>query len=134
MSQENVEIVRQAVETFNEGDVEGSFADVIAPEFEYIPTGRIPGAEGVYRGPEGWRRFLELFWGEFVEARVEIRDLVASDDHVVAAQTFRGRGKQSGVETSWDLWQVWTLRDGKAVRGQGFTTESEALKAAGLTE
>ena len=38
MSQENVEIVRQALEAFNEGDVEGSFAD-IAPEFEYIPTG-----------------------------------------------------------------------------------------------
>ena len=134
MSQENVEIVRQSLETFNEGDVEGSFADVIAPEFEYIPTGRIPGAEEVYRGPEGWRRFQELFWGEFDEARVEIRDLVASDDHVVAAQSFRGRGKQSGVETSWDLWQVWTLRDGKAVRGQGFTIESDALKAAGLSK
>lgn len=134
MSEENVELVRQAIETFNEGDVEGSFADVLAPEFEYIPTGRIPGAEGVYRGHEGWRRFLELFWGEFDNARIEIRDLVAAGDHVVAAQTFRGRGKQSGVEASWDLWQVWTLRDGKAVRGQGFTTESEALEAAGLSE
>ena len=134
MSQENVEIVRKAIETFNEGDVEGSFADVIAPEFEYIPTGAIPGAEGVYRGPEGWRRFLEFFWSEFDEAHVEIRDLVASDDHVVAANTFRGRGKQSGVETTWDLWQVWTLRDGKAVRGQGFTTGSEALAAVGLRE
>ncbi len=134
MSQENVEIVRKAVETFNEGDVEGSFADIVAPEFEYIPSGVVPGAEGVFRGPEGWRRVLELFWGEFDEAHVEIRDLVASDDHVVAAQTFRGRGKQSGVETSWDIWQVWTLRDGKAVRGQGFATESEALEAVGLSE
>jgi ketosteroid isomerase-like protein len=133
MSQENVELVRQSIEAFNEGDVEGSIAN-LAPEFEYTPTGRVPGAEGVYRGPEGWKRFLELFWGEFDEARIEIRDLVASDDHVVAAQTFRGRGKQSGVETSWDLWQVWTLRDGKAVRGQGFTTKSDALEAAGLSE
>jgi ketosteroid isomerase-like protein len=134
MSEGNVEIVRRALETFNEGDVEGSFADVIAPEFEYIPTGRIPGSEGVYRGPEAWRRFLELFWSEFDEARIEILDLVASGDHVVAAVTFRGRGKQSSVETGWDLWHVWTLRDGKAIRGQGFTNESDALEAAGLRE
>ena len=133
MSQENVEVVRQAIEAFNEGDVEGSTA-ALAPEFEYVATGRVPGAEGVYRGPEGWGRFLELFWGEFEEARIEIRDLIASDDHVVAAQTFRGRGKQSGAETSWDLWQVWTLRDGKVVRGQGFTSKEEALEAAGLRE
>jgi ketosteroid isomerase-like protein len=90
--------------------------------------------ESVYRGPEGWRRFLEFFWSEFDDAGIEIRGLAASDDHVVAAQTFRGRGKQSGVAASWHLWNVWTLRDGKAVRGQGFTTESEALKAAGLRE
>jgi ketosteroid isomerase-like protein len=133
MSEENVEIARRAVEAFNEGDVEGSIAD-LAPEFEYVATGRVPGAEGVYRGPEGWRRFLELFWGEFDEARIEIRDLVASDDHVVWAATFRGRGKQSGVETTWDRWQVWTLRDGKVVRGQGFTSESDALEVAGLSE
>jgi len=134
MSEENVELVRKAIETFNEGDVEGSFADVLAPEFEYIPTGRIPGAEGAYRGPDGWRRFLEFFWSEFDDARIEIHDLVPFDDHVVVAATFRGRGKQSGVETSWDLWQVWTLRDSKAIRGQGFTTEAGALEAAGLSE
>ena len=45
MSQENVEIVRQAIEAFNEGDVEGSIAD-LAPEFEYVPTGRVPVARG----------------------------------------------------------------------------------------
>jgi hypothetical protein len=60
--------------------------------------------------------------------------LVAAGDHVIAAQTFRGRGKQSGVETSWDLWQVWTLRDGKGIRGRGFTSEEQALEAAGLRE
>ena len=48
--------------------------------------------------------------------------------------TFRGRGKQSGIATSWDLWQLWTLRDGKAVRGQAFTDKSEALGAAGVRE
>jgi ketosteroid isomerase-like protein len=133
MSQENVEIVRRALEAFNAGDVGGAIA-YLTPEFEYAATGIIPGAGGVVRGPEGFRRFLESFWGEFDEPRTEVRDLIAAGDHVVVAQTFRGRGKQSGVETSWELWQVWTLRDGKAVHGRGFTSEAEALEAAGLPE
>ncbi len=112
----------------------GERLQTIAPECEYIPTGAVPGIEAEYRGPEGFRRFLESFWSEFDEPVAEIRDLIDAGDHVVAAQTFRGRGKQSGVETSWDLWQVWTLRDGKAIRGQGFTSEAEALEAAGLRE
>ena len=133
MSQENVELMRQAIEAFNKGDVGRAIA-TIAPECEYIPTGAVPGIEAEYRGPEGFRRFLGSFWSEFDEPVAEIRDLIDAGDHVVAAQTFRGRGKQSGVETSWDLWQVWTLRDGKAIRGQGFTSEAEALEAAGLRE
>jgi ketosteroid isomerase-like protein len=130
--QENAEIARKAIAAFNENDA--SFIDLIAPEFEYIPTGSIPGSEGAYRGPQGWKRFLELFWSEFEEAHIEIRDLLTSGDQVIAGQTFRGRGKQSGVEVNWDVWQVWTLRDGKVIRGQGFTSESEALEAAGLSE
>ena len=51
-----------------------------------------------------------------------------------AATTVRGRGKHSGVETSLELWGVWTVRGGRAVRWQGFTHRTEALEAAGLRE
>ena len=54
-------------------------------------------------------------------------------DREGASLKLRGRGKQSGVETSWDIWQIWTVRDGKVVRGQGFTSREEALAAAGLS-
>jgi uncharacterized protein len=130
---ENVDKVRRAYEAFNRGDSEGMVAD-IAPDFEYVATGTVPGVEGTYRGVEGLRQFLESFWGEFDEPRVEIRELIEAGDQVVAALTFQGRGKQSGVETKWDLWHVLTLRDGLAVRQQAFTSESEALEAAGLSE
>jgi hypothetical protein len=40
----------------------------------------------------------------------------------------------SGAETTWELWLVWTLREGRIVRGQAFTTREEALEAAGLSE
>jgi ketosteroid isomerase-like protein len=133
MSQEAVEVVRRAYEAFNRGDLEAMFADA-APEFEYIATGAIPGAGGVYRGPETFRQFLGQWWGEFDEPHVEVHELIEASNQVLASLTFRGHGKQSGVETKWSLWQLWTVLDGRFVRGQGFTSREEALEAAGLRE
>ena len=53
---------------------------------------------------------------------------------MLVGATARGRGKQSGVESGWHLWHLWTLREGKIVRGEGFTDRDEALEAAGLSE
>ncbi len=61
-------------------------------------------------------------------------EVIEAGDQVMVGTTTRGRGKRSGAETSWDGWWVWTLRDGKAVRGEGFTSREKALEAAGLSE
>jgi ketosteroid isomerase-like protein len=60
--------------------------------------------------------------------------LIEASDQVLASVTFRGHGRQSGVEAEWSLWQLWTVRDGRFVRGQGFTNREEALEAAGVRE
>jgi ketosteroid isomerase-like protein len=132
MSQENVEIIRRAYEAFNRGDLDGVAADV-APDAEYLASGAIPGAGGVYRGPEGIKQFISWLREAFDEARVEVH-LTDAGDRVLVSVTNRGRGKQSGAETSWTVWQLWTFRDDKMVRGQGFTSREEALEAAGLSE
>ena len=49
MSQENVEVVRRAYEALNRGDLDGMVAD-FAPEFEFVPTGAVPGAGSCIRG------------------------------------------------------------------------------------
>jgi ketosteroid isomerase-like protein len=125
--------MRRAYDAFNRGDLDGVFA-AFARDFEYVASGAIPGVGGVYRGHEGFRRFIEGFWGEFDDTRVEIRELIEAGDQVLVSVTQRGRGKQSGVEVRWDVWHLWTVRDGKAVRGQGFTSREEALEAAGLAD
>lgn len=45
-----------------------------------------------------------------------------------------GRGKGSGVEVEGDVAFVFTVRQGKLVRWQMFTSRAEALEAAGLAE
>jgi hypothetical protein len=53
---------------------------------------------------------------------------------VLASLTVRGRGKQSGLQTTREFWQVWTFRDGKVVHERGFMGREEALEAAGPAE
>ena len=133
MTRENVEIVHRACAAFNRGDIEGTLAEV-APDFEYITAGTIPDLSGTYRGIERFKRFVRGFFEEFDEARLEIHDVVEWDDRVMVSMTMRGRGRRSAAETSWDVFQVWTLRSGAAVRGQGFMSRTEALEALGSYE
>ena len=133
MSQENVEIVRRGYEAFNRGDIDG-VVGFLAPGFEYVASGLVPGVGGVYRGAEGLKGFAQAFWAEFDDPHIEVHELIDAGDQVVASTTMRGHGKQSGAETSWGVCQVWTVRDGTAVRGQGFPSMGDALDAAGLRE
>ena len=133
MSQENVEIVRRGYEAFNRGDIDG-VVGLLASDFEYVASGLVPGVGGVYRGADGLRAFAQTFWAEFDHPRIEVHELIEAGDQVFASTTMRGHGKQSGAETSWSVCQVWTLRDGAAVRGQGFPSRAEALAATGLRE
>jgi ketosteroid isomerase-like protein len=133
MSQQNVEAVRTAFEAYNRGDLDTAVAD-FAPDCEYISTGALPGFRGVSRGPEGYKEFVGWLREEFDDARIDVDELVEAGDRVLASITLCGRGRRSGVATTWSMWQVWTLRGGKFVRGQGFTNKGEALEAAGLEE
>ena len=93
-----------------------------------------PGLAAVQRGPEGLRQIVEGCWSEFDDTHVELHELIDAGDQVFLSATFHGRGKQSGAETSWPAWDVWTVRDGRVVRWQGFNDRDAALEAAGLSE
>jgi ketosteroid isomerase-like protein len=132
MSQENVESLRRAFQAYNRGDIEAAVADITA-DCEYVPSGALPGIRDVLRGPEGYKRTIAWLRDAFEDAHIDV-ELTDAGDQVLARLTARGRGKQSGVETAWEFWQLWTYRDGKAVHGRGFTDREEALEAAGLRE
>jgi ketosteroid isomerase-like protein len=131
MSQENAEIVRRGYEAYERGDVDDAVAD-FASDCEYSATGVLPGATGVFLGPEGYKSVIAWLRENFDDAHMGLNALVDAGDSVVASVTLRGRGRQSGAAASWTFWQVWTLRSGKIVRGRGFTNEAEALEAARL--
>lgn len=103
-------------------------------EFEFVPSGvLIPDLSGVQRGPEGFRRILEVFLAEFDALRVEVHDLIDAGDQVFTS-FIHGRGQHSGAETSLDGWVVWTVQEGRVTRNSDSRTRGPALEAAGLSQ
>ena len=131
--EENVELVRRAFEAFNRGDHDAAFKD-LAPTFKYVPSGVIPGVTEIQRGPDGMKRFVGWLLDQFDDVRIDVNEAFAQGDRVFVSITNRGRGKRSGAETSWEVWQVFTMQGGEAVRGEAFRTKEQALEAAGLSE
>jgi ketosteroid isomerase-like protein len=105
--------------------------DVIDPEVVVVDHD-IPDA-GDYHGHEGFRKWLLEDWASAWESfTVEIEQLVDAGDTVVSVFRLTARGKGSGVETSRRNASVNTVQGGRITRIDYYTTEEEALAAAGL--
>ncbi len=133
MSQEDLELVREHVEAFNAGDSERALSLL---EFDVVFDVTRYAAEGeVVFGRSGIDRFAARFKGSFAEydyEMTEYRDL--GKGVILAVGAERGRGKASGAVTDRPLAGLYRVADGRIVHITMFQSESEALKAVGLSE
>jgi uncharacterized protein len=132
MSWENLEIVRRMYDAYVTGDFEESLT-CLDSEIEFSTPAEEPGG-GTYQGHRGVIEAMTKWTGAWEEYRVEVEDLVDLDDHVLAAIRQRGRGRGSGVEVENQVFQLWTLRNGKVVQARMYYDQAEALEAVGLRE
>ncbi|HKH42320.1 MAG TPA: nuclear transport factor 2 family protein [Solirubrobacterales bacterium] len=135
MSQENVELAREAIEGLNRGDVDAWLA-FLSPDVVWETLGGVPGVGEVHRGRAEVREWIEQLW-EVAESVVhteieQITDL--GEDRVFLAAVFTARGRGSGVPFELHTWSVIWYREGLVTRRQVFWTRDEALEAAGLQE
>ena len=132
MSEENVEVVRGAVEAFEHDGLEGSLRHY-HPEIEWSTTGAWIEA-ATYRGHEGVRRYFGHLDDEFDDLRFEVEELIDSGEQAILSVRAGGRGKTSGAAVEGTLYAVCSLRDGMVWRIRNYTDKAEALEAAGLSE
>ena len=137
MSEENVEVVRAIYDSWIRGDYDAVFA-LLDTDIEWfgqpdISASGEPGS-GLSRGHDGVRRSLARWVGEWDDFSFELRQLIDFGDDVLVEGWQRGRGKTSGVEVSEEIFSVWTIRAGQAVRQRMFRDRAEALEAARLSE
>jgi ketosteroid isomerase-like protein len=133
MSQENVKLVCQAIDAFNEvGMAEAGLRffddDAVFEEPPEQPSPTV--AEGRDAAIRTFAQFEEA-WEEHRSETEEIRVLDDERVLVLSIEHFRGR---DGIEISQPCGNLFTLRGGKIVRYQAFWERATALKAAGLSE
>ena len=134
MSQENVELLRNAYEAFARGDVE-AVLERLDRDVDWRPAiAPILGVDAV-RGREAVRDFLtrDLFEG-FDRFRAEPLAFEDLGDAVLVTVRYVGRGEISGIELDQTFATLYRLRDGKAVSMRDYPARAEALEAAGLSE
>jgi ketosteroid isomerase-like protein len=131
MSQENVEIVRRALEAASRLFVDAAF---YAPDLVYRPIASFT-ESAECRGVDELRRFAERFseaWADdFTINGTSIRDY---GDAVISRIEFSGHARASGIEITDRMFKIFWLRDGLIFRIEDFTTREEALNAVGLEE
>ena len=130
MSQENVEIVRRAIDAFNRGE---DALDLLDPEIEWTTTG-IFVEPHTYRGHEDVRQYLGALADDFEGVHVEPDELIAAGDHVIVPARLTGRGRLSGVPVGLNVTLLYSLRGGKIVRIRNYAENAQALEALGLRE
>jgi len=132
MSQENVEVVRDAFGAWNAGEM-GALGDLCDPDvivrgFEGSLEGQelTVGRESVMRGFERMRETWDA------DAAETITDFIDAGDRVVARFIWRGTGH--GPAFGLEVTAVYTLRKGKIFLVEYFRDHAEALEAVGLSE
>jgi ketosteroid isomerase-like protein len=136
MSEENVELVREATDAVNRRDFDAFVAllsrDVV---WESRNTSRFPGFRDVYRGRAEVREWIALAFELIEDVHTEIEEITdLGDDRLLIAFVRTGHGMGSGVPVELrDWWVVW-FAGGLITRRQAFWARDEALEAAGFSE
>jgi ketosteroid isomerase-like protein len=135
MSQENVEKVRRFIGlAHDDPDAVWDLFDQDV-EWELDPAAlALPDFPPASHGADGVRDFFRRWVSGFDEWDYEAEEWIEAPDGVVVRVHQWGRGKGSGALVEARFWQVWILRDGKAVRVTHHLDKADALQAAGLSE
>jgi ketosteroid isomerase-like protein len=134
MSEENMEIVRTAVEALSAGDFD-ALLKVSEPDIEFQSyLASLSEGGTAYHGHDGLRRYQRDLLEAWEYYRAEIREYRDAGEMVVALGDIEARGRASGVEVKRPLAWVITMPGEKATRVQVFLDPAEALEAAGLSK
>jgi ketosteroid isomerase-like protein len=134
MSRENVELVRRFEESWTRRDLDAAL-DCVDGEFVFDWSDSMSPFKGTYKGHDGLARFWTDMldaWEHFSPEMEEVIDL--GPERLITVDVVRARGKESGIDMAARGAMLWSVREGKILRGKMFQTKDEALEAVRLSE
>jgi hypothetical protein len=132
MSQENVEVVKQAIAAYNRRDFE-AMQTLNHPDVQLDWSASRGIEAGVYRGWEAVARFYQSYFDTFAEINIEPDRFIESGDSVVVPNHAQVRGRD-GIEAVAQSTLVFEIRSGCLARLCLYQATHEALEAVGLSE
>jgi steroid delta-isomerase-like uncharacterized protein len=130
----NIQLAQEQIAALNARDIDRYLLridDAYVGESETMP--------GPIHGPEGARQALNVMFTAFPDLRIEVEQLLASGDHVVARLRLTGthKGTFAGVaptnkSVSWQACNVVELRNGKAIRSRVYADNASVLRQLGV--
>jgi ketosteroid isomerase-like protein len=133
MSQQNVDVVLDQFAAVNERDFPRAMSHYAEDVVLVVHPDAFPHG-GEFAGREAVGNWFGDWFSTFEPGyRFEIKEARDLGDIVYLDACHRGRGRSSGAEVSGRTGYLYTLRDGKIVRGELFATPADAREAAGLT-
>ena len=141
MSEENVEVVRKAMDAFNafmRGDLSReAVAELGDPQFEFHwhDEQTMPDLPQRLTGAPALLEFFEQLRGAWDELTVVALELIETPgDRILTLTRQSGRGRESRAPITVHAFHLWTIRVGKVREIELFRHRAEALEAAGLEE
>jgi ketosteroid isomerase-like protein len=129
MSQENVEIVRQALESFVAGKIiwETMDEEIEVHDHDILDAGQ-------YRGHPGFTRWVEDWGAGLPVISLELQEFIDAGDAVVAVFLLKAKARGSSVDVERQDGIVYRLRNRKIIRLDYYNSKRQALDAVGLAE
>ena len=132
ISEENVELVKRAVASVNQRDIDGYLACCTEDVQLITPLADVDGA---YDGREGIRRFFADIADTGPDFKITIERLEeVGPNRVLALMRVTATFRASGIPTDTAPGNVYDLADGKIKMIRIFADRNQALEAAGLWE
>jgi ketosteroid isomerase-like protein len=128
----STQTIHELLEMWRRGEVDQARLGLYHPDVIYEDY-ELPDHVGeVFHGLKGLLEAMESWSEPYEEMTNELQRIVGSGDCLVAIHRFRARARHTGIEFDQPSAYVYTFRDGRIIRIQGFWDPEQALAAAGL--
>jgi ketosteroid isomerase-like protein len=132
MTQENVEIVKAAIEAYNRQDFDAWMAH-FDREIVWWAIADEP-EPGPFQGHEAVRKMTARWLDLLPDLRFEVKEYIDAGEYVIVPARICGHAAGSDADVAVDDVFVDRVLDGKIVEVREFRTREEALEAVGLSE
>jgi ketosteroid isomerase-like protein len=121
------QVVRAYVDACNRQDLDGVLA-LLDPGMELHEAKTLPGAVSAV-GLDSVRRYLDRFTTHWSAFRWEPLEWQAEGDRVLMRARLQLTGRSSGLEVEREWWYLFTVREDRLARQDGFDDRDSAISA-----